>query len=1079
MDVISQLLLYFDGVALSWMKKDKRFIESYYDLATPISDTTIRMKNGSLVSVFSLGGMVNTLNDFEKKEVSRQMVRDLDFYFKKLGFTFQIVDWVDPEINERRINATMKSSIEELARMGLSDPMFAEDYVKFVSSKSKWQEQYLVVITNPVALEVSNNEADKELSESQLDLLDAQDMFVKHGMKADVNEQPLFLSEQDLKLFSLHDGCVRRCDVVFKSHGMLIDKMYVSNFIKTQREILWSARGTSEDWQPNLTGAAVVKQNQAESFKQSKLKMGNIPSQVLTSGAELSKSGMNVVSLGGRFFRTINMVLPQNDIDNLKSYEALLNGVSTKSSGYLVSYRIDTEPLKTGEFKTQRMYAMLCSILPYSNNMAIKKAQDEIIKRHESGERSVYFQLTITMYSRTEAELDKIYNDVISAANNWGQATFADVEMEPIDGLFSSLPATSALPRLTQVLEDAYLSFYMSPLFVDCRLYNQGYLHFYTKNNRPFPLEEHSSKNVNFNSGAFGAPGTGKSTLLTMQNIALLAKPKTDASLSGEFPLIFNTDFGQTSFGLNETLKELLLERAKKNNDRNLQAKALVFLNHNMETAMHSAWNPHDLPIGRTMPTMRHKTMLAGFLQVMLFGVNKDPRTGRFEMPKEAASFSNMLEVLIDSVYKFRSDGDTPHRFNSSEFSIFKEHQQAIAHMVKIGLLKGSDNPDAALKYVSYYALSVKLMELSLASPDKQDHQRGLYYAKVLRRFAVPRLSDYAALLSEKTNFQQLYAEKVKPFLELLTDSIQRYPCFNSVTRIPIDMARVISIDIDSVVGDDDSRKALFGSMTILMYLVKRENEFESKDLFDDNVDKIFMPYLEHLDKINRRLPSILNLEESHILMSLFDGILCSYQRRNRKVNWGLKSFSQNIDDPSSEYLSLCSSIFITSDMSSTKQLPILRDDLRLSVRNQEIVKSGIGADPTSMFVIIRTKSPGKSGSDENDDSSQVSQNPPVAMPLRLYLPGSFLWASTADAVDRDFKREAIKRYGFTQALKALSQKLPNGSSKYLLESEPLRQAISKFRHANGEPVYKGTSDFLMDYLSMSERPKWLPMGIL
>lgn len=1076
MDVISQLLLYFDGLSLSWMKKNRRFIDSYYDLVTPISETTLRMKNGSFVSVLRLNGVVALLNPREKLEISTKIVQDLNPYFTKMGFTFQVVDWNDPEINERRIRATMRDSIEELKRMGLDDPIFNEDYVKFVAGKSKWQEQCLVLITNPVALDKTPGD-ESPITPSELDLIEAKELFIKHGLRVGVNEQGLFLSDDDIKLLAVHEAFAKRSAFVLNRHGFLVSQLTVKRFLRLQREILWSAAGTTEDWEPNLKTAVVTKQNQVSANNRSRIKLGEVPPLVLTEGAELDASGLNVVKMGGRYFRTLNLVLPQNVQERLLSYEDLVDGIKTKTGGYIISYRLDSEPFKFGEFKTNRAYAMMCSILPYSNNPEIKAAHDEIMRRHKTGEPSVFFQMTITVYAKTRSELDAMYAEVSSAADGWGQASFNAVEIDPLDGVFASVPAVTALPRLTQVLEDAATTLYMSPLFVDCRLYEQGYLHFFTKTNRPFPLEEHSSKNINFNNGAFGAPGTGKSTLLTMQNIAFLAKPKIDAQLQGEFPLIFNLDFGQTSFGLNETLKELLLERAKKTNDKMLAAKSMLFLNHNMGTSAESAWNPHDLPIGRTMPTARHKTMLAGFLQLLLFGASKNPANGQFVFAEEGIAFLSMLENMVDGVYKYRHPTDTPYRFDMSEFSVFPQHDRVIEFMRKMGILKPGEAPEQAFRFASYYDLSVDLMVRATATKNDGNIRLALYYAKVLRRFAYPRLSDYVEILGERSSFKQLYGTKLKTFQEKITDSIQRYPCFNSVSRIEVDMARVISIDIDSVVGDDVNRKALFGSMAILMYLVKRENDFESADLFDASVQEVFMPHLQQMNRMNRRMPSIFNLEEAHILMRLFDEVLCSYQRRNRKVNWGLKSFSQNLDDPTPEFLSLCSTIFITSNMSTKAQAEILKNDLRLSQRNQEYVSSQIGDDPKNFFVVMRTKSP---GSGDEDDSSTTKKNPPVAIPLSLHLPPAFLWASTADAVDREFKLESIKRYGFSDALRMLSHRLTKGSVKYLLESSDLRTLVAQQRKPDGTAAYNGgVFEFLLEYLSMPERPQWLPRGIL
>jgi intracellular multiplication protein IcmB len=439
------------------------------------------------------------------------------------------------------------------------------------------------------------------------------------------------------------------------------------------------------------------------------------------------------------------------------------------------------------------------------------------------------------------------------------------------------------------VMENLADSLFQSPLFTAALPYNSGYMHFFTEDLQPFPYQPHSSLNMNYNKYLCGAPGSGKSTTLTMLNIALLAQPKSNPAMQGELPVIMDVDFGKTSFGY-KTFLQNVAPADKKN----------LFLLHEMGTDVGSAINPHDLPLGRRTPTERQKILLARFILVLIGGVKKG-ENGSFAI--QYASLEPMIKYMVDAVYAYRQEDAFPRMFRDGEF----KYESTLKYLSSIGITPNE-------KY-SYWSLADAAMSA--------DPKRGILHAILLRRYAVPQLGDYAQLLINNQELGNRYktgviADGKNPlqfFLERMGDVLNEFPCFSRPTRVGVDLARMVSLDIKNVCGENDYRKAVFGSMGLMAYLMKRENIEESPDLMD-GVDELYVPYLQRMDKINRVLPGSLNIEEAHVLFSLFNDQLISIQRHNRKGGWGLVTLSQNLTDPTDDFFSMCGSVIVASTQS-------------------------------------------------------------------------------------------------------------------------------------------------------------------
>jgi energy-coupling factor transporter ATP-binding protein EcfA2 len=997
MDTLSKILMAVDAIKSQFFSKNKTHADDYYEVVSAINDTSLKLNDGGMISFFQLKGFSRTLNDAEKKATSKKIEQELIGYISKPGFTIQIVEISDPELTKQKAFNSMSESIDELGRMGIGHPVLTTDYVDFIASKSVWKEQFLVVYTSLEA--VASRDMPKPDKEKEKEMED-KTLIVKQLLKTGSKCQGLFLTDIEKEVLGIHNDMCREVFSVLSLNNSIISKMQVDDAIKTQKKALYG-NAVDENWAPSLSNIFISKGPLAGDSRV-RTQEASLVEQVISMGGTEENLPPEFLSFGERYFTTISLVIPQDNEERLQSYKALAAKLPS-DVGYMTSYRMVTDPFSVGHYKVEKFYTGLSAILPFTDNLLIRRARTEFESQCENKDKvGVFLEMTITLYSK---ELDKVRsarNRTLNSVESWGGAQFRSVELDKTQGLFDTLPGMSKESNLKSVFESFAACLYQSPLFTDGILYESGYLHFFTEEGQPFPLEEHSPLNINFNAYITGTSGSGKSTILTLLNLALMAKPKLNPKLRGEFPVIFDVDFGKTSFGFKDTIRSLV--GSKKRN---------MFLMHEMTTSAESAVNPHDLPFGRLSPTQRHKEMLSRFILVLISGIKESKKGFDLMYPE----MEGIIKYMIDTVYDECREENDPKMFESAEF----KHTATLKYMDEQKILYTAD--------YSYYHLSDLIME--------KDPKGGLTHAMLIRRYGYPRLGDYTRILTERSEIAKRFSTGVIArglnakdfFVERMGEISNEYPCFTRVTKINIDAARMISIDIKNVCGENDHRKAIFASLCLMMFMVKRENDEESSDLMDD-VAPVYHNYLKRLSTMNRVLPAALNVEEAHVLFSLFDSSMVKSQRENRKANWGLRTLSQNLQDPTDEFFSLCSMVIIASEQTGDES------ESRMKTMNTTRQESHLIREKLNnrrIFAYIKTK--------PSTNGVNVSR---IAVPLKAWFSPGLIWASNSDQTDINFKKEVVNMLGPDVGLRRLSLFFKSGNVKGLLADKGRLNKLAK-----------------------------------
>jgi len=350
----------------------------------------------------------------------------------------------------------------------------------------------------------------------------------------------------------------------------------------------------------------------------------------------------------------------------------------------------------------------------------------------------------------------------------------------------------------------------------------------------------------------------------------------------------------------------------------------------------------------------------------------------------------------------------------------------------------------------SYFDLSEELMEKS--------NGKAISAVRFCRRYAVPVLEDYGMLFANNSGLADKYrGQKLENgvtyydyFNSRLEDAVVEFPCFNHPTVLNFDTARIISIDLKSVIGEDKRRKALFTSLCFAVYQLRTVSIETDPGLFDD-VHPVFLTPLKNMSQSNHAIPSVFNVEEAHMFMKQFDSLLCDMERKNRKEGWGIRKFSQRITDPSDDLLSLCSTIFITSgesdsDDNDTNTKNPFKERLKVNNEVQTAIIKGTQGNIAKFVARIKTK-------------DQV-----IAQPLSNFMPPEMLWSTTSSTVDTGFKKEVVGKIGLDKALEKLSLFVPSATISKIVESTEIKEFAK-------EKGFEDASSMLLHYIVHSDKP--------
>lgn len=844
LDIAESLLAWVSSNAL------KQAFPSYCKIVTADDDQTLVGDDGSLVSVIRLDGIRFLVGAKEFDNVAAAVNRSLSSYMGGAGHALQVFFMRDPEFVRREIQDSQRPALDTMRKLGLDIEELMKERVDNLSRYCSSERVYLVLWTKPSAL--SPEELKRE----------------SKAMSAKVKEKNLPTTKDGQYLFRAipglrhrHSSFVQAVASDFRDAGMKLEVLEVHAAVHAARLSVAPSR-TDIEWQPALPGDKIVRRvlKGMGARDISDLSWPRLENQIMAADVEVR--GLRTVKIADRFFAPMVMeVYPQSP----QSFARLFRRMAEANVPYRVSFMV--EPMGLNAIKGKAAMAMMMAFASETNKK-IKAAVEALKEVEKSGEQVVKLRIAFCTWAEDEQTLEARSSAMARAIQGWGQCDTRDVTGDPALGFVSSAMAVTdqnCAPAAAAPLLDVVS---MMPLMRPASPWEAGALLFRSPDGKIMPYQPGSSKMDTWIDLVYAPPGSGKSVLMNVSNLALCLSPGLE-----RLPYIAIVDVGPSSQGLIELLKEALPA------DKKHQANYF-----RLRMSTDYAINPFDTQLGCRYPTGPERAFIVTVLTLLATPVGK-------QEPYNSAA--DIAGLMVDQIYKIF---DTrPKRY---EPYVNTDMDKALAEE---GFQQQSDT--------SWWDVVDFLFE------------RGrIHDASIAQRYAVPTLSDLTLATSVeevKDIYGRVTIETGETLVEamnrVISSSIREFPVLAQPTKFDIGDSRVVSIDLDEVArggGDGADRQ------TSLMYMLARHAAARHFYLIPEVVRDMpekYRPYHSKRIQDIREDVKRLCFDEFHRTSSskAVREQIVRDMREGRKWNVQVTLASQSIDDFDQVMIEFATSVFI------------------------------------------------------------------------------------------------------------------------------------------------------------------------
>lgn len=970
----------------------KQNLADYSDLETAQDLHNLVAKDGSLLSIVRVNGYKTLINgNSYLKNISEPMRSGLDQFMMKNGHSIQFWFSVNPYNTEKDIMAALKPSYETAKRIQLDFQDLLDERVRNIAPKASSEECYMVLWTRPSALVKSlRNEESKEKINLRKkihvpgNILNASDPFAANGA-----------------LVNLHDAFVDNIMSLFFKTGVSINLLTVNEAVRAVRKSI-DDEFTSPKWEPFLPGQRIAPNIRRDKHKMEEwdIVWPKVSWQVCPRDADIIND--KLVKIGDMVYAPGYIDLMQKEIT---PFASLFGSVGNRYP-WRISVTIESDGL--GAVATRGLFASMLGMLSGPNKLLNKgvKALKEL--KEEYGQTIVKCKVAYCTWGPADRapEVEKHLAELSRAISSWGICEVSEVTGDPIAGTMSSaLGATynsvatvSAIPLGTMMM--------IAPLSRPTSAWTEGAVLFLSPDAKLMPYQPGSSQQTTWIQLIFARPGSGKSVLMNVTNLALCLAPGIP-----RLPKIGIVDIGPSSSGLISLLKESLPE-----NKRHLVQY------YRMRMTEDFCVNPFDTQLGCRFPTAAELTFLVNFVVLIVTDVSD-------EKPTKAMS-GLVLKVIMDMYKKF-----------SDTSSSAKRYDRGVNRQV-----------DEAMKAINFnYDSRTIWWEIVDAL-----FKAGYYHeASLAQRYAVPLLADApASAMDEKirTEKSQIVTETnenlVMYFNRSITEALDQYKILARPTVFDLGEARVVSLDLDEVAksGGPAAQK-----QTAVMYMLARYILGKSYKVDEESVSEIPYPVTEDMSE---NCP--IKMYKEYHLKNIIEGKqdfkrLCfdefhrtshSQQfreqivvdmREGRKWNLDVTLVSQSLNDFDAEMRNLATGIFVM-DAGSANDIKNLIDNFGMEdIAEKEALEGGLVHGPAhGRAGVFLAKFVGS-------DGSKYTQL------LSAHIGPMEMWALSTTSEDAVIRNRLYKILGASQTRKVLATLYPRGIKRVVEERKASMVSTGSF----------------------------------
>jgi intracellular multiplication protein IcmB len=565
----------------------------------------------------------------------------------------------------------------------------------------------------------------------------------------------------------------------------------------------------------------------------------------------------------------------------------------------------------------------------------------------------------------------------------------SQVTGDPVGGMMSSaLGATYNSVATHSGAPLATMSF-MMPFSRPSSGWKKGSVLFLSPDMKLIPYQPGSSEQTTWIQLFFAKPGSGKSVLMNVTNLALCLAPGIE-----RLPRIGIVDIGPSSSGLISLIRESLPT------DQMHLAQY-----HRIRMTEEYCINPFDTQLGCRYPTAEERAFLNNYMLLLVTDPNK-------EKPEDA--MTGLVQAIIEDMYERTSDKSMPKRYDKG---VDRKVDDAIK---KLGLQL--DERSTWWEIVDQLFINDMPHEASMA-----------------QRYAVPLLSD-AASSAQEDRIRDIYSKVtvntgetlIQFFNRSITEAVIQYKILSRPTIFDISEARIVSLDLDEVAKSGGVQAE---RQTAVMYMLARYILGKDFKIGPDTVNE--MPYPPNLavppsipvakykayhkkkiedckedykrlcfDEFHRTSKSQMVREQIIVDM-----------REGRKWNLDVSLSSQTINDFDETMKSFATGIFIM-DGGNEKDI-------------KELIATFGMDDPAEQYYLSKGKVHGpRNGRPGVFMAKFLTNTGKYTQLLSAYIGAIEMWALSTTAEDAAVRGRMYEKVGPKKARVLLAKHYPNGIKK-------------------------------------------------
>lgn len=785
MGIISSVVDSIDGLLDYLGSAGKQSISNYVDMETANDETTLVSKDGSLVSIIEIKGIKSLISahTFEDKVVT-PVKTSLQSLFESKGHKIQVWFEVDHDRTKRAIQEVLKPSRETAKTLGLDMDDLLTERENNLAHYACTESCFMALWSTPAALSKNDQTNEKE---------ERAKMKGKVIPSARNSQDPLKGFET---LSQRHEAFVDAFIHELGHVNIATEKLNVHAAVREMRKSM-DPSFTDETWTPSLPGDVVypsVRKNvpSMDSFDVMWPKLGW---QICPRDGKINEKYNNIVEIGDRIYSPLYIDLFPKQ---LEYFSNLFVRMSEKGKlPWRISFLMEGDGLSSFGFK-----GMMAQLLGFAggNNKMIHRHIKNLQELQAQAQTIVSVRVAVCTWAPKGEErlLQKRASDLARTVEAWGGALVSEVTGDPMAGVASSGLAITQGSIATKSAAPMKDVFKLLPLSRPASPWDKGAVTFITPQGKIMPYQPYSSKQTTWINLIFAKPGSGKSVLMNMCNLALCLAPKAK-----RLPRISIIDIGPSSSGLVSLLKEALPSDKKH-----------LVMYHKLRQVKEDSINIFDTQLGCRAPTDSEVAFLRNFVLLLVTDLSSD---------KPYEGMAGLVATVIDQMYLSVSDTKSAKRYAKGQVP----------------------RVDAAIKELNIY-IDDDTTWWEITDELFKHGEEYAYVAKVAQRYAVPLLAE-ATGIAQDDKIKNIYGKLtvatgetlIEAFSRAIGDALQFFPILANPTAFDVGDARVIALDLQEVAKQGGP---LAERTTAVMYMLARQVMAKDYYLTKDVIGQIPAP---------------------------------------------------------------------------------------------------------------------------------------------------------------------------------------------------------------------------------------------